>query len=678
MTKIPDAVLYRTLTLDRAAMDEEARTVPASLSSEIEIPRWFGKEVLTHTKEAVNLERASDGLPMLFGHDQDQPIGLVDDVRVDGGKLRGMLRFSKNTRAEEIWSDVRDGFLKNISIGYRIDKWEEESDTDLVRATRWTPFEASVVSVPADHTVGVNRAEKGTAMPKDDTTKGTEPGVGVREHEAPKAPPADDNINVVAFREAKEKGYNEGIEAARDLRRKTNRAIDDLFKPFIGDPRYRDVRDLCVREEYTLEKSQRALYNLWADQAPEPVAADIRQVEGSANSEDEQLRSFGGPKGNGEQRATVKKDAIENLREAAVNVLLIRTGVETDKDIIAAARKSEYLSMGPVELAREYLRLINVPTNGMTRDAIIGRALTTRGLISHSTSDFANILEDASNKSLQMGYEETPETWRMWCSVGSIPDFRPANRPNMSAFGDLDIIYEGGEYKYGTFSDLKEVLTLATYGKLFSITRQALVNDDLGALSRIPRSMGRAAARVVGDQVYNILINNPTLNQDATALFHANHGNFVAGGSGAAPSVATVEAARTAMATQTDPSGSAILNIRPAHLIVPYALEGTSRALAAAEYDPAGTAGTLTPNTVRGTFDVIAEGRLDADDAAKWYMAASTMMVETIEVAFLDGIETPYMEQQEAWSTDGVSYKVRLDAVAAPLDFRGLYHNDGN
>lgn len=368
-------------------------------------------------------------------------------------------------------------------------------------------------------------------------------------------------------------------------------------------------------------------------------------------------------------------DYFEDVRAAAADALLQRAGVSTPNPHPAAG---DFLSLRCVDLARLCLDRSGVSSHGLSTGTLISKALTTRSVFGHTTSDFASILEDAANKSLQIGYSETPETWQMWARVGSIPDFREANRPALSAFGDLDIIYENGEYKLGSFQDHKEVLTLATYGKLFSISRQALVNDDLSALSRIPAAMGRSAARTVGDLAYGVLTTNPTLNQDATALFAAGHGNFVAGGSGGAPSVATVEAARTAMATQTDPSGSAMLNARPRFLIVPFALEGTAKTIAAAEFDPAGTAGTLTPNTVRGTFQVIADARLDADDPAKWYMAADPSMVETIEVAFLDGQQTPYMETQNGWSTDGVAYKVRIDAVAAPLDFRGLYMNDGN
>ena len=671
---IQSTTLYREMTLDRADMNEEDRTVPASLSSEIEIQRFFGKEVLVHESKAVNLERAAEGLPMLFGHNQDQHIGLVEDVRVEDGKLRGMLRFSKNQRATEVWQDVRDGFLKNISIGYRVNKWEEQDDSDIVRVTLWTLFEASVVSVPADHSVGINRSQSEVIM-SEQTPEGPAP-IETRNE--------DGGINVVAFKEATKQARAEGAAEARKEGQARIRKIRELFLPFENRaPVFARVRDELIANLATEEQARTALYELWSDGDVEPIARDYEQEEGSANSPNEQVRVTRTPQGRRQERIEIGTDAIEKFRTGATEALMVRVEALTDKDAIANARKSEYLSMGPVEMAREYLRHMGVATNGLSRDRIVGLAIATpglsdRGLISHSTSDFANILEDVANKSLQLGYEEAPETWSQWCSTGSIPDFRQANRPNVSAFGDLDIVYEDGEYKYGSFSDLKEVLTLVTYGKMFSISRQALVNDDLAALGRIPMAMGKAASRQVGDLAWAVLTSNPTMNQDSTALFHANHSNFVDAGSGAGPSVATVNAARTAMAKQTDPSGSAILNVRPAFMMVPFALEGTALALTQAQYDPAGTAGTLTPNVVRNTFTVIADGRLDANDPLAWFMAANPAMMETVEVAFLDGQQTPYMETQNGWSTDGVVYKVRIDATAAPLDFRGMYMNDGN
>ena len=155
--------LYRSMPMDRAAADSDARSISASLSSEIEVPRWFGREMLMHTPEAVDLARAADGLPLLWNHNRDQPIGLVENVRLDGDKLRGTLHFSRNAKAEEVWRDVQDGMLRNISIGYQIRDWVESNDSDLVKVSRWSLLEASIAPVPADPTVGIGRAHPDVA-----------------------------------------------------------------------------------------------------------------------------------------------------------------------------------------------------------------------------------------------------------------------------------------------------------------------------------------------------------------------------------------------------------------------------------------------------------------------------------------------------------------------------------
>lgn len=156
------------------------------------------------------------------------------------------------------------------------------------------------------------------------------------------------------------------------------------------------------------------------------------------------------------------------------------------------------------------------------------------------------------------------------------------------------------------------------------------------------------------------------------ALFDAStHANYVT--SGAAPSVATIETGRTSMALQTDPQG-VTLGIRPQYLITPEALRSTANVLVAAQYDPAGTAGTLTPNTVQGTLTAVSDHRLDTFNSSGWFLAGGS---NTVVVGFLNGQQTPYLESKDGWDVDGVQYKVRIDAAAAAADYRSLYYNDG-
>ena len=368
---------------------------------------------------------------------------------------------------------------------------------------------------------------------------------------------------------------------------------------------------------------------------------------------------------------------IEKWTRAASEALQTRAMLLPADEAETVRRENPYFGFSLRELARDYLRVANDSTRGDAR-TIVGRALTRAGIISHSTSDFANILVDASNKALQLGYEEAPETYEVWTRAGSLPDFKVGHRPKLSTFSDLDEVVENAEITYGTYSDFKETIQLLSYGKLFSISRKAIINDDLNAFSDAPRGMGRAARRKVGDLVYAILSTNGNMS-DGNALFSAAHSNYVAAGAGAAPSTATLNTAYTSMALQTDPAGQT-LNVTPQYILAPHALRGTVDALLESALDPAegGTTSFQAANVWRARLTPVYDARIDADDSAKWYLTTTPTAFDTVEVAYLNGQQQPRIEREEGFTVDGVIMKVAHDVGVSPLDWRGMYHNDGN
>lgn len=156
-------IQYRTLELDRAAMDAEKRTLELAFSSEMPVERFFGYEILDHSKEAVDLSRLNNGGALLVEHDTRDQVGVVESARIDPDrKGRAVVRFGTSARAQEIFKDVQDGIRRLVSVGYRIGKMVAEKvdkDVETLRATNWTPLEISIVSVPADASVGIGRAE---------------------------------------------------------------------------------------------------------------------------------------------------------------------------------------------------------------------------------------------------------------------------------------------------------------------------------------------------------------------------------------------------------------------------------------------------------------------------------------------------------------------------------------
>lgn len=356
------------------------------------------------------------------------------------------------------------------------------------------------------------------------------------------------------------------------------------------------------------------------------------------------------------------EDSRDKFRAGVTQALMARA------NLVKADGANQFRGYTLTEIARASLEQAGVKTGSMDKMQMVAAAFT------HSTSDFTNLLANVANKAMLKGFEQSQETFQLFTSPGVLTDFKVTKRVGLNDFPSLDKVAEGAEYKYGTVGDRGENIVLATYGKIFSITRQAIINDDLDAFTKIPMGMGRAAIRTVGDLVYAILTGNPAMS-DGTALFHASHGNL---GSAAVISTASVDAMRVLMGKQK--LGGGALNIRLANLIVPLALEGAAKVVRESEFAVGGAAATnnqTVPNSVRNTFNVISDARLDASSSISWYGAADANINDVIEVAYLDGNSAPTLEQQNGWGVDGVEMKVRMDAGVKALDWRGLAKNAG-
>lgn len=378
----------------------------------------------------------------------------------------------------------------------------------------------------------------------------------------------------------------------------------------------------------------------------------------------------GGDIANHAPDARVVSDGVDRMKAGMTEALLAKAGHSEGK-------RNEFSSMSLREMARHTLEARGLSMQFNSVQQMVGAAFVPHmagGL--HSTSDFGSILADVANKSMLRAYQEAQENFEQFTKRGTLTDFKPVKRVGVGLFPGLDEVGEGAEFQYGTMGDFAESIVLATYGKLFSISRQAVINDDLGAFSEVPARMGRASKRTVAALVYGILNNNPSMS-DGTALFHADHANLA--GSAGAPSEATIDAGLTAMASQK-PRGTtdedASLNIQPRFLLAPYKHRSAVLAALMSEKTPdtTGNKSSQRYNTVYQAAEPIFDNRITGD---KWFLAADPMAFDTIEVAYLDGVDEPFIEQQDGWSVDGTEFKVRLDAAAAPSAWEGLYKNAG-
>lgn len=350
----------------------------------------------------------------------------------------------------------------------------------------------------------------------------------------------------------------------------------------------------------------------------------------------------------------------------------IRQGLYSRLGYERPERGNPYAMMSLFEMAQASL-----VDRGITVSGFINRSQVVNAAFTHSSSDFSHILAGGAEKSVLKGWQDSGETFQKWTRTGSLSNFHEAKRVGLNGFSKLDKVPEGAEYKYITTSDKGVPIALATYGNIFSVTRQAIINDDLTQLTTIPMAMGRAAARTVGNLVYLLLTSNGKFT-DGKALFHADHKNLIAKDM----DMEGLNEARKLMRLQEDANGDS-LNITPAFVLVPAALESAAHRaiLSSSSLFPVDGVGTINQNpgiinVVKDMAEVIVEPRLDKANNKEWYVAAAKGM-DTIEVAYLDGIDTPYLEEQEGFTVDGVAWKVRIDAGVAALDYRGLLKSSG-
>lgn len=615
----------RETTIDH--VDTDSRTVELSFSSETPYGRWFGDEILCHDEECINLERFNNGLgTVLFNHDRDAVVGHIEKVWLEDNRGKALVRFDTDEQSETIFQKVQSGTLQGVSVGYAIYRYEvlEDEDTKSTNGrfngpayvvTDWEPFEISIVSVPADPTVGVGRSaeEIHTSIDtqEDNTRMDQEKTLEVQEV---KSTPVETGLTQA------------DLQKAMEQERKRTSEITAMFRDF-------DVEG--ADEAIVLGKS--------VEEAREMVMDQLRARNKGVS-------------------VTMGEAESDKFRAAAQDAVLMAAGIPV-ADAAPGAQELRGYSM--VEMARESLRRESGSTVNFGDNMELARAAI------NSTSTFPAIMSNLANKSVMVGFNEAETTYQVWAGKGSNRDFKEAARVALSEAGTLELVPEGGQFKQDSFGEASARTKVATYGKLFSLTRQAIINDDLGLFSKIATKYGSAAKRLVNKMVYAQLTGNVKM-QDNVALFDAKHGNVA--GTGEALSVKAIAKAITAMRRQKGIQGEATLNITPKYLVVPPELEMTAyqivNSTAAVDGVNSGVA-----NPYKGRFIVVADAELTDPDA--WYLVADATQHDTIEVTYLNGVETPRLETRQGFDVDGIEYKVAFDCGVSALDFRGVFKNAG-
>lgn len=372
----------------------------------------------------------------------------------------------------------------------------------------------------------------------------------------------------------------------------------------------------------------------------------------------------------GPQNVRIGDDPLVHVRAGIENAILHRVAPEHFK-LEDAGRA--YRGMTLLDVARTYLQAKNIRTTGFSKLELAGAALgiSTRGGY-HTTSDFAILLENVVSKTLRRAYEESPQTFKLIARQTTLPDFKPVRRVQIGEAPALLEVKEHGEFTRGTIGEGRETFQLATYGRVFAITRQAIVNDDTDAFSRVPQLFGRSARNLESNLVWAQITSNPLMG-DGNALFSTAHGNLAADGDPI--SIITLGDGRTALRNQKGLDATTLLNISAKYILVPASLETVADQFVSTTL-LANITGQINP--FAGRLQVIAEPRLDAVSTLAWYLAASPDQIDMVEYAYLEGESGPTVETRVGFDIDGLEIKARHDFAAKVIDWRGFYKNVGD
>ncbi len=641
------------------SVDIENRTVELTWTTGAKGRRWSWDvgsymEELEVSDKAVRLARLNNGAPLLGVHNQYElraVLAVVERAWLADGEGHALVRFSKREDADVVFKDVVDGILRNVSVGYAVHQYQltEEEDDKLptYRAVDWEPLEISLVPIGFDDGAKVRSAKTPAEYTGDRFKTIFEVRSAVEPSEEPAAVPTiqeEDAMTEEEKRAAEETLRREAADGER-LRSLTIRTMARKVK--LDDEVF--IEDLIARGVPVAEASA-ALIDKVAE----------RQESTQPNTRNSQQTVV-----TGGQDLSV----LNAKRSAMQNALLHRC----DASIKLEDSGREFRGMRLVDMAREFVEMAGGTARGMTPQELARAALgcdrqAVRAAGMHSTSDFPLLLGSTVNRTLRDAYTNAPQTWRPLGRQTTVPDFRAVTRAALGDIAALEQVKEHGEYKYGTLSEDGAPIKVAKFGKIIAITWETIVNDDLGALTRIPAALGNAAAATESNVVWALLLGNPNFT-DGVPFYDASHGNVAA--SGGAINTTTLAAARSALRKQKSKAGE-FLNLSPEFLVVGPDKELEAYQFTSSNYVPAKNADI---NDVRNaSLTVIVDARITGN---QWYLFAAPGSIDTFEYAYLEGEQGVFTETREGFEVDGMEIKARLVFGAGWIDYRGAYKNPG-
>lgn len=640
------------------SVDDASRTFEVLWTTGAQVRRYswardeeFDEELVV-SPNAMRLDRLNAGAPFLNSHASQRLtdiLGVVENgsIRIEGGSGFARIRLSERDEVEPIWRDIKSGIIRNVSVGYRVHRFERVAKADrtdggqraLYRAVDWEPLEISAVAIGADPGAGM-RAGIGPSDARQFPCAITTKGRNMPEDTIPAG--ADETRNTPA--PAQTPAIPQAAPAAPDaesIRAEERSRVSTIMTLCARHDLGSDLANDLIARGVSIDAAREAVLDALCEANPLGRTIELAPA---------QARGTG--------------DAA--YRDAVADAIMHRAAPSLHA---VSPQSREFAFRSLMDLARHAVERAGVNTAAMPDMEIAGFAMGMRSAGYHSTGDFPAILSSVVNRTLRAAYDATPRTFGAWSTRVTVRDFRPVDRLQIGNAPDLVKVPEGGEFTYGTATEGKESYAIATYGRIIGFSRQMLINDDLRAFDRVVQSFGASAANLESDILYSILLSNPAMG-DGTALFHANHGNL---GTAAAITEESLTAMLRAFAVQKDLDGRAI-TVLPRNIIVPPGKRMVEIHKQLAATTPGSTAEV---NPYSNRFSVVEEIRLVNTAGPDPWFAATDPAFGAVEYAYLAGQEGLYTEHRVGFEVDGIEFKARHDFGAKAIDWRGLYKNPG-
>ena len=600
--------------------------------------------------DLAGLAIPSQSRPIRFGHDALAGVGHTDAIRVEQGQLLAAGLVSRDTpAAREVIASSRNGFPWQASVGASVEEFEFIRENQQVTVNgrqhqgplnvirRSTLGEISFVDLGAD---GATSASVAATLSDDDTTDldsvdaGGDPQI-VSQTGAPASAagavalnlanaPVAGNDTIVRIR----------LQAAGELDR-----IDAIRRLCGG--RHAQIEAQAIREGWDVQRTELQILR-----ANRPAAPAIHTPERVVNAQVLEAACL----------RTSRSQAVEALYDARTLELAdqrFRGGIGLQELLLEAAWANGYTGRSFRD------------TRGVMR-----AAFGTDVQAGWSTIDIGGILSNVANKFLLEGFFSVERVWRNICAVRNVSDFKTVTSYRLIGKDQYEQVAPGGELKHGTLGNESYTNKADTYGLMLSIDRRDIINDDLGAITTVPRKLGRGSGLKINDVFWAIFLNN-------AAFFTAGNKNYQTGAD-TALTIDGLTKAEVAFMDQVD-GDSKPIGIMPSVLLVPTALSALGSQLFKSVELRDNTAGAKFPiaNPHQGKFRVevsryLANTTYTGNSAKAWYLLSEPTDLPVIEVAFLNGQESPTIETADAdFNVLGVQMRGYHDFGVALQDPRG-------